>query len=148
MTLNLVVARNAVRMRNRSWAFALVLLASACAPDMDFRTSPEHGARLFAENCSACHGTDARGYSGASSKEFSAPDLTILSRENGGEFPEVDVLSTIDGLERHGDPDAIMPEFGAGDLGPTVVVEMETGLGTPVPADLLALSLYLDSIQR
>jgi hypothetical protein len=41
-----------------------------------------------------------------------------------------------------------MPEFGADDLGPLVVVEVEDGIGTPIPADLIALSEYLRSVQR
>jgi hypothetical protein len=56
-------------------------------------------------------------------------------------------MAQIDGLGRHGDPDAVMPEFGAEDMGDTVIVEHE-GLGTPVPADLLALTEYLRTIQR
>lgn len=42
----------------------------------------------------------------------------------------------------------MMPQFGNIDLGPTVIAEMEDGIGTPVRADLLALSEYLRSIQR
>jgi hypothetical protein len=56
-------------------------------------------------------------------------------------------MAQIDGLGRHGDPDAIMPEFGARDLGDTVIVEQD-GLGMPVPADLLALTEYLRTIQE
>jgi hypothetical protein len=40
-----------------------------------------------------------------------------------------------------------MPEFGALDLGPAVIVE-DDGIGTPVPATLLALANYLETIQE
>lgn len=41
-----------------------------------------------------------------------------------------------------------MPEFGEGDIGPMVVVEVEEGIGTPIPTELIALSAYLKSLQR
>jgi hypothetical protein len=61
-------------------------------------------------------------------------------------FPRDAVMSTIDGYGRAGGSHGAMPEFGAGDLGPLVQVEAD-GLSTPVPADLLALTNYLESIQ-
>ncbi len=101
--------------------------------------SAARGKALFAENCVACHGATGQGGLG--------PDLTGLSIRVGGTFPERHVMATIDGLDRHDDPDAVMPEFGARGLGDTVVVA-HGDLGTPVPADLLALSTYLETIQR
>jgi hypothetical protein len=56
-------------------------------------------------------------------------------------------MSTIDGLDRGAHFSAAMPEFGAGDLGETIIVENE-GLGTPVPMKLLMLTEYLESIQK
>lgn len=99
----------------------------------------ERGKALFARDCAACHGAEGRGGVG--------PDLTRLAARAGGTFPDRHVMATIDGLDRHGRPDAIMPEFGARGLGDTVVVEHD-GLGTPIPADLIALTAYLRSIQR
>jgi len=96
------------------------------------------GAALFAQNCTGCHADDARGGVG--------PDLTTLSARNGGVFPWDRVLGQIDGLGRHGDPDAVMPEFGARGSGDTVVVERD-GLGVPVPVDLLALVTWLEGVQ-
>ena len=55
-------------------------------------------------------------------------------------------MSTIDGLSRHFQEDAAMPEFGAGDLGPLVQVG-DDKFSTPIPADLIALANYLESIQ-
>lgn len=111
---------------------------------------PEVTGRVaFAEDCAACHGAEGTGR-GLLSRDLiiAPPDLTTLSQRNGGVFPRNEVMSTIDGFNRGGHFSAAMPEFGAGDMGPTVVVEFEEGIGTPVPMRLLALSQYLESIQR
>ena len=76
-----------------------------------------------------------------------APDLTTISARNGGTFPRDQVMSIIDGLNREPHFSTAMPEFGAGDLGETIIVEND-GLGTPVPQKLLVLTEYLESIQR
>lgn len=109
---------------------------------------PVDGRSAFLADCAGCHGADARG-GGPAARELGevAPDLTTIASRNGGKFPRTQVMSTIDGLNRGAHFSAIMPEFGAGDMGDTVIVE-EDGLGTPVPARLLALTDYLESIQR
>ena len=121
---------------------ALPALLTACNPTPELRTEAAYGASLFQQSCADCHGANAMGTPGL------APDLTTLSKRNGGSFPRDRILAQIDGLGRHGDPDAVMPEFGAGDLGPAVVVEEEEGIGTPIPSDLIALAAYLISIQQ
>jgi mono/diheme cytochrome c family protein len=105
------------------------------------------GKQLFMDNCASCHGTDATG-GGTLSRNLAkaAPDLTTLSVRHGGTFPRDYVMSTIDGLSRAPHFSSDMPEFGAGDMGDTVVVEMD-GLGIPVPRDLLALTAYLERVQ-
>jgi mono/diheme cytochrome c family protein len=120
----------------------LPLLLAACTPQAstlptEADISPERGLALFQQDCAACHGAEGMGGSG--------PDLTGLGR--GDAFPTMRVMAQIDGLGRHGDPDAVMPEFGAAGLGDTVIVERD-GLGMPVPADLLALTEYLRTLQR
>ncbi|CTQ34781.1 c-type cytochrome [Jannaschia rubra] len=119
------------------------LLLAACndqgrLPD-EASIAPARGAALFAEGCASCHGADGTGGQG--------PDLTGITAAAGGTFPRDRVMAQIDGLGRHGDPDAVMPEFGAAGMGNTVIVE-ENGIGTPVPADLLALANYLETLQR
>ena len=109
---------------------------------------PVDGRTAYLENCAACHGNDARG-DGPAARALSVapPDLTLIAARNGGVFPTNQVMSTIDGLDRGTHFSAAMPEFGAGDLGDTVIVETD-GLGTPVPMQLLRLAEYLQSIQR
>jgi mono/diheme cytochrome c family protein len=113
----------------------LVILAAlglaACVEE------PVDGRTAFMENCASCHGLVAT----------APPDLTMIATRNGGTFPTDQVMSTIDGLDRGAHFSAAMPEFGAGDLGETVIVESE-GLGTPVPLKLLMLTEYLESIQQ
>lgn len=124
----------------------LVILAAlglaACVEE------PVDGPTAFMENCASCHGADAKG-GGPAGRDLATapPDLTMIAARNGGIFPTDQVMSTIDGLDRGSHFSAAMPEFGAGDLGETVIVENE-GLGTPVPMKLLVLTEYLESIQQ
>jgi mono/diheme cytochrome c family protein len=109
---------------------------------------PVDGRTAYMENCAACHGPSGTGDGPAARGLATAPpDLTMLAARNGGVFPTDQVMSTIDGLEREPHFSAAMPEFGAGDLGDTVIVEND-GLGTPVPMKLLVLTEYLESIQQ
>ncbi len=129
------------------------LLLGACVPDGDSaRTGGEivlpDGALAFATDCAACHGPAARGDGPlAATLSQHPPDLTQLSARAGGSFPRDYVYATIDGFDRgaHFAPD--MPAFGGGDLGPTIIVEGADGAATPVPARLLALADYLQTLQ-
>lgn len=125
-----------------TFSTATILLA-ACNSSGDIPGEADidavRGEALFVQNCAVCHGPKGQGGRG--------PDLTGLSIRADGAFPSDYVMATIDGLGRHGDAGAVMPEFGARGLGDTVVVEHD-GVGTPVPADLLALTAYLETLQR
>jgi mono/diheme cytochrome c family protein len=56
------------------------------------------GRVLFVANCAACHGLDGRGVNSAtSSKNPSSPDLTQVTKRNGGQFPAMRVTAAIDG---------------------------------------------------
>ena len=56
-------------------------------------------------------------------------------------------MGVIDGFERRDHPGSVMPEFGDEDLGPVIRVE-DGGATTSVPSDQIALSAYLESLQR
>lgn len=123
-------------------------VALAACVELEPDASLEAGQRAFAENCAACHGDDGRGAGEFGRQLFNIPpDLTGLSARNGGVFPRDFVMSTIDGYGRGTHFSAAMPEFGALDLGPAISVEQD-GIATPVPATLLALAAYLESIQE
>ena len=124
-------------------ALLLPLALAACMPE------PEpSGAMTFAENCVACHGVGGDGTGELAAGLDPRPaDLTSLSRRFGGEFPMQYVLGVIDGYRRETPHPTAMPEFGAGDLGPTVIVEFEEGIPTPVPERLLELAQYIRTLQ-
>ena len=109
---------------------------------------PVDGRTAYLENCASCHGNEGTG-NGPAARNLAVapPDLTTIAARNGGVFPRDQVMSTIDGLDRGTHFSAAMPEFGAGDLGETIIVEND-GLGTPVPMKLLVLTDYLESIQQ
>lgn len=126
----------------RYFVILAILGLAACVEE------PMDGRTAFMENCASCHGADGTGNgSAARGLTVAPPDLTMIAQRNGGTFPTDQVMSTIDGLDRGTHFSAAMPEFGAGDLGETVIVENE-GLGTPVPMKLLILTEYLQSIQQ
>lgn len=130
----------------RAMALTGALILGACtAPQMP---GPSEGARLFAQNCAACHGADARG-AGPESLGLGTvpPDLTRIAARNGGTFPRARVLSVIDGYRQGTHPDRIMPEFGATLSGDLVPLEVD-GVMTPTPRALAALLAYLESVQQ
>ena len=122
-------------------ALALFALVACVEEPIDGRTA-------YLENCASCHGADGKGDGPmARGLAVAPPDLTMIAARNSGVFPTNQVMSTIDGLDRGAHFSDAMPEFGAGDMGATVIVE-EDGLGTPVPMQLLVLTEYLQSIQQ
>lgn len=130
-------------MRAAPIAVLAALALSACVDD-----TPPDGHSLFAENCASCHGADGKGGGDmAAGLPTVLPDLTTLSARHRGVFPRDYVMSTIDGYSRGLHGAQVMPEFGAGDLGPTVLIENGDGNGIPVPVNLLLLAQYLESIQ-
>jgi mono/diheme cytochrome c family protein len=78
------------------------------------QTSPAEGAEMFKAYCAACHGLDAKGNGPAVPALKKAPgDLTMLTKNAGGKFPELRVYNAIRGdsaLPAHGSKD--MPVWG------------------------------------
>ena len=131
----------------KSAAATLFLLATAaCMP----REMPEvaQGRALFQTNCVICHGATGVG-DGELAPDLSPPaaDLTQITARNGGTFPVVSVLSTIDGYTRMSAPGQDMPEFGLLLQGDTVPVDTGDGVFSPTPRPLAALLSYLELIQ-
>lgn len=73
------------------------------------------GPDLFRAHCAACHGEDAKGGGPlASALKSKVPDLTVLAKNNGGQFPSARVRRTIMGdevLSSHGSRE--MPIWGS-----------------------------------
>ncbi|MBS1303129.1 cytochrome c [Loktanella sp. SALINAS62] len=121
--------------------FAVLALA-ACTPEQP----PVNGKAAFEAKCAQCHGIT--GQDGvALAAGVTAPDLTRISARNGGTYPADYVMSVIDGFNRGQHVSGLMPKFGDGDLGPIIMTE-EDGNPVPVPAELLALSNYIETLQR
>ncbi len=78
------------------------------------RTSPASGEEMYTTYCSVCHGKDGKGGGPAAAALKIPPrDLTALSANNHGKFPELRVYQTIQGdydLAAHGSRD--MPVWG------------------------------------
>jgi mono/diheme cytochrome c family protein len=101
-------------------------VASAQPPT---RTRPQAniaaGKELFHQNCSICHGVDAKGYrskgsgsmydpnSAEESRRVPPGDLTVLSEHNAGKFPADRVRDSVlskGSIPAHGTPE--MPAWG------------------------------------
>ncbi|HKZ31217.1 MAG TPA: cytochrome c [Vicinamibacteria bacterium] len=72
------------------------------------------GAYAFRTYCASCHGVDGRGEGPLTdSLRFHPPDLTLIAKRHGGEFPTEKVVRIVDGrspMKGHGGPD--MPIWG------------------------------------
>ncbi len=131
-----------------SLAFSLLGACEQFAPSgASQRVDAEYGKALYDTKCAVCHGADAEGGGPASlGLGVVPPGLTMLAKNNDGVFPRDEVMSVIDGYFRRDHYNDPMPVFGDEDLGPIVRVE-EDDFSTPVPADLLAMANYLESVQ-
>lgn len=101
------------------------------------------GPNLFRAHCAACHGSDATGSGAlASALKTKVPDLTVMRKNNGGQFPSERVRRTIlgdDVLLSHGSRE--MPVWG-----PIFhQIEAEQDFGN---VRLQNLVNYLQSIQK
>jgi mono/diheme cytochrome c family protein len=71
------------------------------------------GQREFMSNCAVCHGVYGQGDGPYAGIDVRVPDITTLSKRNGGVFPFAAVYQTIDGTQvpkAHGTRD--MPIWG------------------------------------
>ncbi|MFM8745293.1 MAG: c-type cytochrome [Aestuariivirga sp.] len=112
--------------------------------------SLELGERDFINYCAACHGVGARG--DGTIGEFltlAVPDLTELSKRDGGQFPEARVTEVIDGraeVKVHGMRD--MPVWGDWFDAEAASLDIDRKARELIVNDRIAsLVLYLKSIQ-
>jgi len=80
---------------------AILLSSSGASTQNRTNSSPYNtieGAKIFQHHCSMCHGVDGRGHGPDSVVlRHPTPDLTLISRRNGGKFPYRHVRDIIDG---------------------------------------------------
>jgi mono/diheme cytochrome c family protein len=89
----------------------LGLTATACTVALG-QARTDLGKREYDNNCAVCHGTDAKGRGIYNELlKTSAPDLTTMSKRNGGVFPVTRMYEVIEGAGKgHGTRD--MPIWG------------------------------------
>ncbi len=73
------------------------------------------GAELFKTYCASCHGESGKGNGpAASALKVSLPDITLLSKRNGGRYPDGQIYQVIEwggAIASHGSRE--MPVWGA-----------------------------------
>lgn len=105
------------------------------------------GKELYGRFCASCHGPQAKG-DGPVAKSFAVemPDLTLIARRHGGEFPRERIERIIDGrfiLGAHGS--RTMPVWGE-DLARLEIGNPEAERSTNLI--ITRLTDYLESLQR
>ena len=85
-----------------AFLFAALLSASenqtAVKPGQPNPVWGSTGKEMFSHYCAVCHGNDAKGSGrAADSLKASPPNLTILSRKNGGQFPSAHLINVLRG---------------------------------------------------
>lgn len=122
-----------------------VLLAGSALAQPRF----DAGKREFDDNCAACHGKDGRGAGSITDLlKKSPPDLSLLSRRNGGVFPLARVYEVVEGAgPGHGTRE--MPAWGQafGQQAAEYYVDMPYNSEGYVRARILALVEYVNRLQ-
>lgn len=110
--------------------------------------TPHPGRVTFAQYCAGCHGAGGMG-DGRNAGDLPVPpaDLTVLSANNGGQFPTEHVLATIHGYPGKHET-SMMPEFGALLYGPKQIWVSPEGEEVMTPVALLELADYIERLQR
>ena len=107
------------------------------------RTMPSSGKQMYVNYCAPCHGTDGRGQGPAASALRTQPaDLTTLSRNHRGKFPETHIQAILEfGAEIPAHGSLEMPVWGP------ILGKMNTSNDQERLLRISNLNRYLDSIQ-
>ena len=129
----------------RAMIFTLAAAGAASAQEINV----EDGKTLFLNSCWQCHGLDAKGFGPmAEMLAIETPDLTELSKRNGGVFPTEAVAMQIDGRSpvlAHGGE---MPIFGQSlESDQNVALRMQSGQQLMTGVPLANVIVYLESLQ-
>ena len=107
------------------------------------KTTPVNGKAMYVNYCAPCHGADAKGAGPVASELKASPtNLTVLSRNNHGKFPDAHIVTVLTygaEIKSHGSAD--MPVWGP------ILGKMNTSDSQDRMLRISNLSRYLDSIQ-
>jgi len=83
---------------NTAILFGVIALLLHFAVQAESTVEQDIGELEYSSFCATCHGSDGKG-NGPKTNQLSATptNLTLLSKENGGSFPETAVYNIIDG---------------------------------------------------
>lgn len=106
------------------------------------------GKALYEGYCAACHGAKGMGDGDmADVLTVPAPNLTLIAKQNGGEFPMLKVIHIIDGrtgMRAHGGPMPLWGDvFSLGTTDPSLAYNGEI----MARGRVLSLAVYLESLQ-
>ena len=80
------------------------------------RIASVQGAELFQAHCAVCHGRDGKGNGPAAhALKTAVPDLTQISKRNGGTFPTARIQKFISG-EEEGEEEMVTPSHGSREM--------------------------------
>ena len=84
------------------------------APTELKETSAANGKQMYVSYCASCHGVDGRGGGPVAASLKTPPaDLTLLSKNNNGKFPDTHIFAVLQSgadIPSHGTPE--MPVWG------------------------------------
>jgi mono/diheme cytochrome c family protein len=107
-------------------------------------TSPDSGKQMYKAYCASCHGLDGKGTGpAATAMKSPVPDLTQLSKKNGGQYPADHVTAEIRGdtnNSSHGS--AEMPVWGP------VFLKVSGSSAGQVQLRVKNLTTYIQSMQE
>lgn len=107
------------------------------------KTEPTSGQQMYVNYCAPCHGVDGRGHGPvAPALKLQPTDLTVLTKNNNGKYPDTHVVSVLQGgstLPAHGT--SIMPVWGP------ILGKMNVSNPQDRTLRISNLSRYLETLQ-
>ena len=107
------------------------------------KTTPVNGKAMYVNYCAPCHGADAKGAGPVASELKASPtNLTVLSRNNHGKFPDAHIVTVLTygaEIKSHGSAD--MPVWGP------ILGKMNVSNSQDRMLRISNLSRYLETMQ-
>ncbi|MDE3202283.1 MAG: c-type cytochrome [Acidobacteriota bacterium] len=130
-------------------AFASIAVYGIAQQPKDKVTIPVHqtaatnGHEMYANYCASCHGMDGKGHGPVAPVLTTPPtDLTLLTRKNGGKFPDTHIAAILQfGVETRAHGNAEMPVWGP------ILGKMNRANSQERQLRISNLCRYLESIQ-